>query len=60
MKKIQSSSVSCGGGKKRLDAGAGTGDGVPAEVEEEETGDFSEHFNSNNKDGSMVMVSDEE
>ena len=28
-----SSSVSFGGGKKRLDAGARTGDGVPAEVE---------------------------
>ena len=30
MRKIQSSSASCdGGGKKRIDAGAGTGDSAP-------------------------------
>jgi len=59
LKKIQSSSVSFGGGKKRLDAGAGTGDGVPAEVEEEESSmnisstEADKHFISNNVDSDV-------
>ena len=40
MKKIRSSSASCVGGKKRIDAGAGTGDDVPAEVQEESSMDI--------------------
>ena len=59
LKKIQSSSVSFGGGKKRLDAGAETGDGVPAEVEEEESSmdisstEADKHFISNNVDSDV-------
>jgi len=59
LKKIQSSSASFGGGKKRLDAGAGTGDGVPAEVEEEESSmnisstEADKHFISNNVDSDV-------
>jgi len=57
LKKIQSNSVSCGGGKKRIDVGAGT------EVDEEEIGmgfsslEAEESLNLNIK---KVMESDEE
>ena len=56
LKKIQSNSVSCGGGKKRIDAGAG------AEVEEEIGMDFSsletgESLNTNTEE---VIESDED
>ena len=65
LKKIQKSSASFGGGKKRLDLGAETGNGVPDEVVEEIIGIESsstgagehfistkagEHFNLNNTD----------
>ena len=53
LKKVQKSSASFGGGKKRLDLGAETGDDVPDEVVEEEIGietsstEAGEHFNLN-------------
>ena len=65
LKKIQKSNASFGGGKKRLDLGAETGNGVPDEVVEEIIGIESsstgagehfistkagEHFNLNNTD----------